>query len=174
MHLTKLVPFAGKTASLALPTHLLTIQNTPGPLRFRKNMMDVTRVYGNAGMPLSGHLCNLDATTGFFYCALPLAYYTIQQFDCLVNARLNYRWKDKPNNFKKMLDIYKQQMKSIVTKYVKVKMFSKKNTSLLQTICRSTADDTEPISKDFAVFLQECCRWEAADGDAYAHHIYNC
>lgn len=170
MHLTNLVPFADKTASLrALPTHLLTIQNAPAPLLFRKNMMDVTRVYRNPGIVLSGHLCNLEATTGFFYCALPLAYYTIQQFDCLVNARLNYKWKDKPNNFKKMLDVYKQQMKSIVTKYVKVKMFSKKNNSLLQTICACTDKDTAPISKDFEVFLHECCRWDLADEDKYAY-----
>jgi hypothetical protein len=111
----------------------------------------------------------LSETTGFFYLALPLAYYTIQQLDCLVNLRLNYRWAEKPNDFKKMLATYKQQMKSIVTQYVRVKMFRKDKGSLLQTICKSTAEDAAALSEDFRVFLHECCRWEDADKDAYAH-----
>ena len=173
MHLNKVVQFTGKTANFINYTHLLTITHNAGVfgnLVFREKMMAVTRVYtAGAGVALTDHLCDLGETTGFFYLALPLAYYTIQQLDCLVNLRLNYRWAVKPNDFKKMLATYKEQMKSIVTKYVRVKMFKNYNCSLLQTICKSTADDTDPISKDFEVFLHECCRWEKADKDAYAH-----
>jgi hypothetical protein len=173
MHLNKVVQFTGKTANFGNYTHLLDISHNAGVfgnLVFREKMMAVTRVYPvGAGMALTDHLCELRDTTGFFYFALPLAYYTIQQLDCLVNLRLNYRWAQKPNDFKKMLATYKQQMKSIVTKYVRVKMFRKDNSSLLQTICKSTADDTDPISKDFEVFLHECCRWDDPDDDAYAH-----
>ncbi len=134
-------------------------------------MMTVTRVYtmGGQGVTLEGNLCDFRTTTGFFYFTLPLAYYTIQQFECLVNTRLNYKWAEKPNDFKKMLAIHKERMKSIVTRYVSVQMFTKNKGSLLQTICKSTAADAAPISKDLEIFLHEGCRWEDADTDKYAH-----
>ena len=104
----------------------------------------------------------LDCTTGFFYIAIPVAYYTTQQFD-FINGRLDYSYCVSKTKFKELLEIFKDTMRTTNTLKSSVLMFKKNNDSLFQQICDSTHDETEEIAGDFKLFLCEVCRWKDAD-----------
>jgi hypothetical protein len=133
--------------------------NLPGICNFRKNMMDVTNVVQvpNPGLD-DKRVCSFDETNGFFFIALPLAYYTIQQFE-VVNGYLQYNWNDKFKNFDDVFDDMKDTFFDLNNTKIKVKMFSD-NKSLFHQICESIDDSTDDIDEDLKMFLQESCRWK--------------
>ena len=139
--------------------------NIPVQLHFKKNMMSITSVKTNlaagAAPPVNG--CLLSQTNGFFFAALPLAYYTIQQFE-FVNLVLNYNWSPTRFEFKKALKEFKANKKKM-TGYVDVTMFNKDQDqgSLFHVICASASKNPQ-LSYDFNVFLTECCRWKETEG----------
>lgn len=136
--------------------------NLPGVCNFRKNMMDVTNVLEvpNPGLD-DKRVCSFDETDGFFFIALPLAYYTIQQFE-VVNGYLQYNWNDKFKNFDDVFDDMKDTFFDLNNTKIKVKMFSD-NKSLFHQICESIHDSTDDIDEDLKIFLQESCRWKEVD-----------
>ena len=144
-------------------------RNSSMELHFRKNMMNVTRVLTTPNARAEKNTCVLAETTGFFYCALPIAYFTVEQFECLVNARMDYRWAPKRFDVKKMLDTFVNKMKGIKTVKVHVRMFKTNQHSLLQTICKRTDKGVEDITDEFKGFLRDCCRWDDADCEGYAY-----
>jgi hypothetical protein len=130
-------------------------------------MMKMTEVYNNppAG-GISDTKCVLGQTNGFFYVALPFAYYTIQQFE-FVNAALDYSWSPVRYDFRAMLRAFKTNKKNL-TGDLHVTMFRKSKSSLFHIICESV-DDLPELSADFEFFLKECCRWvEDTDKDGNA------
>jgi hypothetical protein len=133
-----------------------------GPYAFRKNMMSITAVY-DQNMPPQGNNCLLSETNGFFYVALPIAYYTIQQFE-FVNNVFDYMWAPIRHDFRQMLRVYKANKKNL-TGDLNVTMFMQSKGSLFQTICKSV-DRTPPLDDDFKFFLRECCRWNERQGGA--------
>jgi len=136
--------------------------NLPGICNFRKNMMDVTNVVQVQNIGLDEkRVCSFDETNGFFFIALPLAYYTIQQFE-VVNGYLQYNWNDKFKNFDDVFDDMKDTFFDLNNTKIKVKMFSD-NKSLFHQICESIAGSTDDIDEDLKMFLQESCRWKEVD-----------
>ena len=125
-------------------------------------MMDVTNVVQvqNPGLD-DKRVCSFDETNGFFFIALPLAYYTIQQFE-VVNGYLQYNWNDKFKNFDDVFDDMKDTFFDLNNTKIKVKMFSD-NKSLFHQICESIDDSTDDIDEDLKMFLQESCRWKEVD-----------
>ena len=75
-------------------------------------MMRVTAVHTNANVQTDNTRCLLANTDGFFYIALPLAYYTIQQFE-VVNDALNYLWAPARHDVRQMLRELKANMKNL-------------------------------------------------------------
>ncbi len=147
---------------------LLTITgNINGNYKFKKHMMRKTSVYTNNNVVLEPHACLLSETTGFFYVALPLAYYTIQQFE-FVNAALNYMWSPTRFDFRVLLRDFKA-MKKHLTGDVNVTMFKESKSSLFHVICES-ANYLPPLADDFNIFLKECCRWKE-DTDENGHEL---
>ena len=142
--------------------------NVPQQCKFRKNMMNVTNVLQipNQGLDDQG-VCTFDDTTGFFFIALPLAYYTIQQFE-VVNDYLKYNWSKKSVNFNNVFDDFMDSIFHSNNSKIKVTMFTKdaKNTSLFHQICESTDKSTDNIDKDFELFLRESCKWNEVDGQS--------
>jgi hypothetical protein len=174
MHLSKITNWTGEegTATADPNNWLLDVHEKAHPnnnmtLHFRKSMMKVTQVLLPANARADKNTQVLASTTGFFYYALPLAYFTVEQFECLVNARLDYRWASPRYNVKKMLETFVIEMKGIPTVKVRVKMFKKQQNSLLQIICKSTAEDVDDITDEFKGFLCECCQWDYTDCEAY-------
>ena len=140
----------------------------PQQCRFRKNMMHVTNVLQIPNQGLDDQsVCTYDDTTGFFFIALPLAYYTIQQFE-VVNDYLKYNWSKKSVNFNSLFDDFMDSIYHSNNSKIKVTMFTKdaKNTSLFHQICESTDQSTDNIDKDFELFLRESCRWNEVDGQS--------
>jgi len=138
--------------------------NVPAMCKFRKNMMDVTNVLQvpNQGID-DKRFCSFDETSGFFFIALPLAYYTIQQFE-VVNGRLKYNWNEKFKDFNKVFDVMKDKFFDLNTTKIKVRMYKdKENTSLFHQICESIDKSTQNIEKDLQMFLQESCKWKEVD-----------
>ena len=169
MHISKIVPFRGGTAVLdaTIADRVLDISANIRPAllsgyNFKKNMMHMTVVHTNhiAIPSTEKNSCLLSETDGFFYVALPLAYYTIQQFE-FVNAVLNYSWSPTRHDFRAMLSAFKLNKKKL-TGLVDVTMFRVKSSSLFETICAS-ANSLPAISTDFDIFLRECCRWKEQD-----------
>lgn len=136
-------------------------------LHFRLHMMKITRVLTAANARAVDNTCVLKDTTGFFYLALPLAYFTIEQFECLVNARLDYKWSPTRHNVRKMVQELMLKIKGLPTARVKVQMFKTDQKSLLQTICKSTDKHVEDITEEFKCFLKDCCKWDDCYGYAY-------
>jgi hypothetical protein len=127
-------------------------------------MMDVTNVLQvpNQGID-DKRFCSFDETSGFFFIALPLAYYTIQQFE-VVNGRLKYNWNEKFKDFNKVFDVMKDKFFDLNTTKIKVRMYKdKENTSLFHQICESIDKSTQNIEKDLQMFLQESCKWKEVD-----------
>ncbi len=144
-----------------------TLGNANMNLRFKKHMMNVTCVETAPNAATSkGNKCALRETDGFFYLALPLAYFTVEQFECLVNRRLDYKWASKRYVVKKMVYELMVSIKGVSTLPVRVEMFKENENSLLQQICRSTDDHNPHITDEFQGFLTDCCKWEACS--AYA------
>ena len=129
-------------------------------LHFRPNMMNITRVLTAQNARAVNNTCVLKDTTGFFYLALPLAYFTVEQFECLVNARLDYKWSPTKHNVRKMVHELMLKIKGLPTAKVNVQMFKKDQKSLLQTICKSTDKHVADITEEFKDFLKDCCKWD--------------
>ena len=136
-------------------------------LNFRSHMMKITKVLTGPTDRAVDNTCVLKDTTGFFYLALPLAYFTIEQFECLVNARLDYKWSPTRHNVRKMVQELMLKIKGLPTVRVKVQMFKTDQKSLLQTICKSTHEHVEDITEEFKGFLKDCCKWDDCYGYAY-------
>ena len=175
-HLTNRTSWSNDTGTMTtdpgfwlLDIHKLSARNISMKLHFHKNMMNVTRVLTTPNARAVKNTCVLAETTGFFYCALPIAYFTVEQFECLVNARMDYRWAPKRFDVKKMLDTFVNKMKGIKPVKVHVKMFMTNQHSLLQTICKRTDKGVEDITDEFKGFLRDCCRWDDADCEGYAY-----
>ncbi len=141
--------------------------NINGNYEFQKHMMRKTSVYTNNNVVPETHGCSLSRTTGFFYVALPLAYYTIQQFE-FVNAALNYMWSPTRFDYRALLRDFKA-LKKHLTGDVNVTMFKENKSSLFHVICES-ADYLPPLAQDFEIFLKECCRWHE-DKDENGHEL---
>jgi len=172
LHVREIVHFdADKTASIGAGVFQSRLTCTGNTLlanyAFKKSMMKMTAVYGNAPAGgLSDTSCLLGQTNGFFYVALPFAYYTIQQFE-FVNAALDYSWSPVRYDFRGMLRAFKTNKKNL-TGNLQVTMFRKSKSSLFHIICESV-DDLPELSADFEFFLEECCRWvEEKDIDGKA------
>jgi hypothetical protein len=175
-HLTNRTLWSNDTGTMTtdpgfwlLDIHKKTAPNSSMELHFHKNMMNVTRVLTTPNARAVKNTCVLAETTGFFYCALPIAYFTVEQFECLVNARMDYRWAPKRFDVKQMLDTFVNKMKGIKPVKVHVKMFMTNQHSLLQTICKRTDKGVEDITDEFKGFLRDCCRWDDADCEGYAY-----
>lgn len=135
--------------------------NLPGLCNFRKNMMEVTNVLQVPPGLDDKRMCSFDETDGFFFIALPLAYYTIEQFE-VVNGYLQYNWNRKFKNFDDVFDNMKDTFFDLNNTKIKVKMFSE-NKSLFHQICASIHNSTDDIDEDLKMFLQESCRWKEVD-----------
>lgn len=129
-------------------------------LHFRINMMNIIRVLTATNARAAKNTCVLKETTGFFYLALPLAYFTVEQFECLVNIRLDYKWSPTRHNVRKMVYALMVQIKGLQTAKVNVQMFKTDQKSLLQTICKSTDTNVADITDEFKSFLKDCCKWD--------------
>jgi hypothetical protein len=165
----ELVKFTNNTATLAnMTVGYLNMVNVGGavigpPFRFKQNMMDKTAVEMNAA-PAAANRINVNETNGFFFIALPLAYYTIQQFEC-VNSHLNYEWSTVRFNVRTLINKLKKNKQNL-TGVTNVTMFTKNKSSLFQVICASVdCDDVEPLANDFNVFLEKVCRWRETPGN---------
>ncbi len=126
-------------------------------LTFQKNMMRVTSVTTQIGGQLKKNEVRLGETNGFFHAALPLAYYTIQQF-AFVSEKLKYEWSPTRYDFKKLLVAFKTNEKNL-TGDVQVTMFKKNQLSLFHVLCASVDEHLPQLSEDFKLFLKDCCRW---------------
>ena len=174
MHLSHVTKWSGdKGMTTKSPGHwLLDVyenghQNRNLDLHFRLHMMKITRVLTGPTQRAVDNTCVLKDTTGFFYLALPLAYLTVEQFECLVNARLDYKWSPTKYNVRKMVQELMLKIKGLPTARVKVQMFKTDQKSLLQTICKSTDEHVEDITEEFKCFLKDCCKWDDCFGYAY-------
>ena len=172
LHIQEHVRFQGKSLDTQCANNVFaTVLNFAGPipaqLHFKKNMMSITSVSTNApaGAAPAANSCSLPQTNGFFFAALPLAYYTIQQFE-FVNMVLNYNWSPTRFEFTKALKAFRANKKKL-TGDLDVTMFKTDQSSLFHVICAS-ANTNPPIAEDFQMFLKECCRWNETDG-APAH-----
>jgi hypothetical protein len=164
LHIQELVHWHGDiqtVQSTEFSDHLTfvgaTIKNS---YSFYKHMMHMVVVHINAVATPDKNTCNLSATDGFFYVALPFAYYTIQQFE-FVNAVLNYLWSPTRFDFRAMLRKFKAN-KQKLTGDLKVSMFVEDQGSLFQVICKSV-NKLPKIENDFKLFLKHCCRWRDID-----------
>ena len=171
MHIDAVVPFIDKKAvSPSNPFAFLTITAGGQPLlqqpfHFEQNMMDKTSVEVNPGGQALANGSKLTETNGFFFLALPLAYYTIQQFEC-VNSELNYEWSPVRHGVRGMINTLKKNKQNL-TGVTNVTMFTKNKSSLFQVICASVdCDDVEPLAADFELFLDKCCRWRETNANA--------
>jgi hypothetical protein len=136
-------------------------------LHFRPHMMSITRVLTAQNDRAVNNTCVLKETNGFFYVALPLAYFTVEQFECLVNARLDYKWSPTKYDVRKMVQELMLKIKGLPTAKVNVQMFKTDQKSLLQTICKSTDTHVADITEEFKFFLKDCCKWDDCYGYAY-------
>jgi len=170
MHLAQVVQFS--TKELTVPVgefnKVLEINMTlAGTLNFRKHMIDIKRVLTvplpKKNKPHDKDYCMLDNSDGFFYAALPMAYYTIQQLE-LVNDRLNYKYRSA-KSFKKITEAYKDMAFENSQRKINVSMMSKndKRVSLFREICASISDSNDEIEPDLKNFLTEGCLWESTD-----------
>jgi hypothetical protein len=164
MHMQEIIEWQGDSAELTkndtVVTNLLTVTtNNINNFKFKKKMMLNTSV-----LTFGGAVGNtaLDCTTGFFYIAIPLAYYTTQQFD-FINGHLDYSYCTSKQKFKDLLYIFKDTMKTTKTSKASVLMFGENKKSLFHTLCTSTKKETQPIASDFKLFLCEACRWKDED-----------
>jgi hypothetical protein len=105
----------------------------------------------------------LDNSDGFFFAALPMAYYTIQQLE-LVNDLLNYKYS-KAKSFKKVTEAYKDMAFENSKRKINVSMMNKndKRVSLFHEICASISTSQDEIEPDLQNFLTEGCLWESTD-----------
>jgi len=168
MHLAQVVQFSTKELTVPVEVFnkvlLITMTTT---LNFRKHMIDVKRVLlaprGRQNKPHDKDYCMLDNSDGFFYAALPMAYYTIQQLE-LVNDRLNYKYRNA-KSFKKITEAYKDMAFENSKRKINVSMMSKndKRVSLFREICESISDSKDEIEPDLENFLMEGCLWESTD-----------
>jgi hypothetical protein len=171
LHVEALVPWKknGKQKQRAevninVTSRIFQSLNVPVLCKFRKNMMDVTNVLQVPNQDIDDkRLCSFNETNGFFFIALPLAYYTIQQFE-VVNGYLKYNWNENFKDFNKVFDVMKDKFFDMNTTKIKVKMYKdKENTSLFHQICESIHSSTQNIDKDLQMFLQESCKWSEVD-----------
>jgi hypothetical protein len=107
------------------------------------------------------HYCQFLDTTGFFFVALPLAYYTIQQFEC-VNSLLKYKYSSSTEKFGPLLHDFIDSFTKRNTTHLKVSMFDPKQNSLFCEICTSVQNSPD-IEQDFKTFISEVCRWTATN-----------
>jgi hypothetical protein len=170
MHLAQIVQFSTNTLTVPVGAFnkVLHINMTSaGTLNFRKHMIDVKRVltapHAKKNKPHDKDYCMLDNSDGFFYAALPMAYYTIQQLE-LVNDRLNYKYRNA-KSFKKITEAYKDMAFENSKRKINVSMMSKndKRVSLFREICASISDSKDEIEPDLENFLKEGCLWESTD-----------
>jgi hypothetical protein len=170
MHLAQVVQFSTKelTVPVGAFNKVLDINMTSaGTLNFRKHMIDIKRVltapHAKKSKPHDKDYCMLDNSDGFFYAALPMAYYTIQQLE-LVNDRLNYKYRNA-KSFKKITEAYKDMAFENSKRKINVSMMSKndKRVSLFCEICASISDSKDEIEPDLENFLKEGCLWESTD-----------
>jgi hypothetical protein len=169
MHLAPVVQFSTKELTVPVGSFdkVLDINMTSGTLNFRKHMIDVKRVLtaarGRQNKPHDKDYCMLDNSDGFFYAALPMAYYTIQQLE-LVNDRLNYKYRNA-KSFKKITEAYKDMAFENSKRKINVSMMNKndKRVSLFREICASISDSNDEIEPDLKNFLTEGCLWESTD-----------
>jgi hypothetical protein len=106
---------------------------------------------------------------GFLLVALPIAYYTISQFES-VNNLLKYKYSSSQKRFKPLLVKFIDGLSNRKTEHIKVEMFdsdTEKNektekTSLFREICDSVQKNPD-IDDDFKTFLNEVCRWNATN-----------
>ena len=175
-HLTKRTSWSNDIGTMTtdpgfwlLEIHKRTARNSSMELRFQNHMMTVKSVLTGPNARAEENACVLAETTGFFYCALPIAYFTVEQFECLVNARMNYRWAPKRYDVKRMLETFVNKMKGIKPVKMQVKMFKTNQNSLLQTICKRTDKEVEDVTDEFKGFLRDCCRWDDTDCKGYAY-----
>ena len=131
-------------------------------LCFKKHMMCMTSVSTN-NVPPPANGCLLSETTGFFYVALPLAYYTIQQFE-FVSAEMNYSWSPTKYDVRNMLRNFKANQENL-TGDLQTTMFHEDTGSLFHTICASV-NHLPKLSDDFELFLEECCRWRESTDES--------
>jgi hypothetical protein len=164
MHMQEIITWGGDDAELPkdcnAATDLLSVDmNNNNNFRFKKKMMLNTSV-----LTFGGAVGNtaLDCTTGFFYIAIPLAYYTTQQFS-FINDRLDYSYCVSKKKFKDLLEIFKETMKTTKTSKASVLMFKENKKSLFHELCASTHIETEKVASDFKLFLCEACRWKDED-----------
>ena len=175
-HMTNRTSWSNDTGTMTtnqgfwlLDIHKKSAANSRMELHFKNHMMKIVRVLTPANARAHDNTCALRETTGFFYCALPIAYFTVEQFECLVNFRMNYRWAPKRYNVKDLLETFVNKMKGIKPVKMKVKMFKDNEKCLLQTICRRTAAQVDDVTDEFKGFLRECCRWDDTDCKPYAY-----
>ena len=175
MHLSHVTTWFGDNGTmntrLTNGNSVVNVRINPGnanmDLKFKKNMMKITYVDTRPNAVASKNTCLLKDTDGFFYLALPLAYFTIEQFECLVNRRLDYRWAPKRYDVKKMVYELMVSIKGVSILPVRVEMFKEDENSLLQQICRSTDKKNPKITDEFQGFLKDCCKWEKCSAYAY-------
>jgi hypothetical protein len=164
MHMREIITWQGDDATLAngcyAANNILKVTMLNGlDFKLKKKMMLNTSV-----LTFQGAVGNtaLDCTTGFFYIAIPLAYYTTQQFD-FINYHFDYSYCVSKIKFKELLEIFKDTMRTTNTLKSSVLMFKNNNNSLFHEICVRTHSYTEEIAGDFKLFLCEVCRWKDAD-----------
>jgi hypothetical protein len=127
-------------------------------LTFEQHMMKKTRV-NSVASSVSDWTC-LDDTTGFFYVAIPLAYFTIELFETYVNAKWDYKWCNTSADFKQLLNNFKANLKDMPFRKIPVAMGKENRDSLFNVICKSTCATVDDVADDFKMFLGECCMWD--------------
>jgi hypothetical protein len=141
---------------------MLKITRAAGPqqndLTFEQHMMKKTRV-NSVASSVSDWTC-LDDTTGFFYVAIPLAYFTIELFETYVNAKWDYKWCNTSADFKQLLNKFKENLKDMPFRKIPVAMGKENRDSLFNVICNSTCATVDDVADDFKMFLRECCMWD--------------
>jgi hypothetical protein len=170
MHLAQVVQFSTKelTVPVGAFNKVLDITMTlAGTLNFRKHMIDIKRVLtapsARRNKQHDKEYCMLNNSDGFFFAALPMAYYTIQQLE-LVNDLLNYKYRNA-KSFKKVTEAYKDMAFENSKRKINVSMMSKndKRVSLFHEICASISTSQDEIEPDLEIFLKEGCLWESTD-----------
>jgi hypothetical protein len=164
-HLHDIVQFddsSGRASITKDKIPMLNITGAANELTFQRSMMKVVRVMSvQASVP--NWTC-LEDTTGFFYVAIPLAYFTIELFETYVNLKWDYKWCNTSTDFKQLLQKFKLNLKDMPFRKIPVMMGKKSQNSLFNVICQSTCATVDDVASDFKTFLRECCMWDIPEG----------
>jgi hypothetical protein len=164
LHLNKIITFdIGNTRAVCKndAINMLNITRAGAQqteLTFEQHMMKKTRV-NSVATGVSDWTC-LDDTTGFFYVAIPLAYFTIELFETYVNAKWDYKWCNTSTDFKQLLNKFKVNLKDMPFRRIPVAMGKENRDSLFNVICKSTCATVDDVADDFKIFLRDCCMWD--------------